>query len=254
MNELKDYGLVSIIMPSYNASRFITESIKSVIVQTYQNWELLIADDCSKDSSVEVIKKIIDKDQRIKLFPLLKNVGAAAARNVAIEHANGQYIAFLDSDDVREPEKLERQLAFMKENKYAFTYSEYYVMEEDGKKTGSFIRIPSSLSYRQYLRNTIIGCLTVVIDRNIVGDFRMPLIKSSHDMALWLLIMKRGYKAYGIKEVLAGYRLVSTSNTAKKWKAAKDVWRVYRKIEHLSVLFSAFCFCGYVFNAIIKRM
>lgn len=252
MNELKDYGLVSIIMPSYNASRFITESIKSVIVQTYQNWELLIADDCSKDSSVEVIKKIIDKDQRIKLFSLLKNVGAAAARNVAIEHANGQYIAFLDSDDVWEPEKLERQLAFMKENKYAFTYSEYYVMEEDGKKTGSFIRIPSSLSYRQYLRNTIIGCLTVVIDRNIVGDFRMPLIKSSHDMALWLLIMKRGYKAYGIKEVLAGYRLVSTSNTAKKWKAAKDVWRVYRKIEHLSVLFSAFC--GYVFNAVIKRM
>ena len=254
MNELKDYGLVSIIMPSYNASRFITESIKSVIVQTYQNWELLIADDCSKDSSVEVIKKIIDKDQRIKLFSLLKNVGAAAARNVAIEHANGQYIAFLDSDDVWEPEKLERQLAFMKENKYAFTYSEYYVMEEDGKKTGSFIRIPSSLSYRQYLRNTIIGCLTVVIDGNIVGDFRMPLIKSSHDMALWLLIMKRGYKAYGIKEVLAGYRLVSTSNTAKKWKAAKDVWRVYRKIEHLSVLFSAFCFCGYVFNAVIKRM
>ena len=254
MNELKDYGLVSIIMPSYNASRFITESIKSVIVQTYQNWELLIADDCSKDSSVEVIKKIIDKDQRIKLISLLKNVGAAAARNVAIEHANGQYIAFLDSDDVWEPEKLERQLAFMKENKYAFTYSEYYVMEEDGKKTGSFIRIPSSLSYRQYLRNTIIGCLTVVIDRNIVGDFRMPLIKSSHDMALWLLIMKRGYKAYGIKEVLAGYRLVSTSNTAKKWKAAKDVWRVYRKIEHLSVLFSAFCFCGYVFNAVIKRM
>ena len=254
MNELKDYGLVSIIMPSYNASRFITESIKSVIVQTYQNWELLIADDCSKDSSVEVIKKRIDKDQRIKLFSLLKNVGAAAARNVAIEHANGQYIAFLDSDDVWEPEKLERQLAFMKENKYAFTYSEYYVMEEDGKKTGSFIRIPSSLSYRQYLRNTIIGCLTVVIDRNIVGDFRMPLIKSSHDMALWLLIMKRGYKAYGIKEVLAGYRLVSTSNTAKKWKAAKDVWRVYRKIEHLSVLFSAFCFCGYVFNAVIKRM
>ena len=254
MNELKDYGLVSIIMPSYNASRFITESIKSVIVQTYQNWELLIADDCSKDSSVEVIKKIIDKDQRIKLFSLLKNVGAAAARNVAIEHANGQYIAFLDSDDVWEPEKLERQLAFMKENKYAFTYSECYVMEEDGKKTGSFIRIPSSLSYRQYLRNTIIGCLTVVIDRNIVGDFRMPLIKSSHDMALWLLIMKRGYKAYGIKEVLAGYRLVSTSNTAKKWKAAKDVWRVYRKIEHLSVLFSAFCFCGYVFNAVIKRM
>lgn len=254
MSEMEDYGLVSIIMPSYNASRFIAESIKSVLAQTYQNWELLITDDCSKDSSIEVVARIVGKDRCIKLFPLLQNVGAAAARNVAIEHAKGQYIAFLDSDDVWEPEKLEKHLTFMKQNKYAFTYSEYYVMEEDGRRTKSIIHIPTSLSYYQYLQNTIIGCLTVVIDRSIVGDFRMPLIKSSHDMALWLLIMKRGYKAYGIKEVLAGYRLVSTSNTAKKWKAAKDVWRVYRKIEHLSVLFSAFCFCGYAFNAVFKRM
>lgn len=233
-------GLVSIIMPSYNAARFIGESINSVLLQTYSNWELLIVDDCSKDNSVEVVRKFANIDKRVVLFSLEKNVGAAAARNVAIEHAQGQYIAFLDSDDVWDEYKLEKQLAFMKQYSYAFTFSNYYVMEENGKKTENIVKVPSSLSYHQYLRNTIIGCLTVIIDRQQTGDFKMPLIKSSHDMALWLLIMKRGFKAYGLKDVLAGYRLVSTSNTAKKWKAAKDVWKVYREIEGLSVLYAAY--------------
>lgn len=246
--------LVSIIMPSYNAAHFISESINSVLLQTYSNWELLIVDDCSKDNSVEVVRKFANIDKRVVLFSLEKNVGAAAARNVAIEHAQGQYIAFLDSDDVWEEYKLEKQLTFMKQYSYAFTFSNYYVMEENGKKTGNIIKVPSSLSYHQYLRNTIIGCLTVIIDRKQTGDFKMPLIKSSHDMALWLLIMKRGFKAYGLKEVLSGYRLVSTSNTAKKWKAAKDVWRVYREIENLSVLYAVYCFCGYAINAVWKRI
>ena len=247
-------GLVSVIMPSYNASRFIAESINSVLLQTYSNWELLIVDDCSKDNSVEIAQRFANIDERVRLFPLKKNVGAAAARNMAIEHAQGQYIAFLDSDDVWHENKLERQLAFMNWNAYAFTFSDYYVMEEDGEKTGNVVRVPSSITYHQYLRNTIIGCLTVVIDRKLAGDFLMPLIKSSHDMTLWLLIMKRGFKAYGLKEVLAGYRLVSTSNTSKKWKAAKDVWKVYREIEKLSLAYSLFCFCGYVINAIWKRI
>ena len=247
-------GLVSIIMPSYNAARFIGESINSVLLQTYSNWELLIVDDCSKDNSVEVVRKFANIDKRVVLFSLEKNVGAAAARNVAIEHAQGQYIAFLDSDDVWDEYKLEKQLAFMKQYSYVFTFSNYYVMEENGKKTENIVKVPSSLSYHQYLRNTIIGCLTVIIDRQQTGDFKMPLIKSSHDMTLWLLIMKRGFKAYGLKDVLAGYRLVSTSNTAKKWKAAKDVWKVYREIEGLSVLYAAYCFCGYAINAVLKRI
>ena len=247
-------GLVSIIMPSYNAARFIGESINSVLLQTYSNWELLIVDDCSKDNSVEVVRKFANIDKRVVLFSLEKNVGAAAARNVAIEHAQGQYIAFLDSDDVWDEYKLEKQLAFMKQYSYVFTFSNYYVMEENGKKTENIVKVPSSLSYHQYLRNTIIGCLTVIIDRQQTGDFKMPLIKSSHDMALWLLIMKRGFKAYGLKDVLAGYRLVSTSNTAKKWKAAKDVWKVYREIEGLSVLYAAYCLCGYAIHAVLKRI
>jgi teichuronic acid biosynthesis glycosyltransferase TuaG len=246
--------LVSIITPSYNSSRFVADTVQSVLIQTYTNWELLIVDDCSKDNSVEVISSWVERDERIKFFPLQKNVGAASARNVAIAEAKGQYIAFLDSDDVWMPDKLEKQIAFMKKGRYAFTYSDYYVMYEDGRQTGTEIHVPRSLSYSQYLRNTIIGCLTVVIDRSITDDFRMPLIKSSHDMALWLLILKRGYKAYGMQEILAGYRLVSTSNTSKKWRAAKDVWRVYRDFEKLSFCYAGFCFCGYALNAAIKRL
>lgn len=246
--------LVSIITPSYNSEALIVDTIQSVLEQTYQNWELLIVDDFSKDSSVSIINRFVKKDSRIKLFALDKNVGAASARNVAISNARGQYIAFLDSDDVWGEDKLKKQLAFMNQNFYAFTFSDYYVMEEDGKRTGNIVRVPASLTYNQYLKNTIIGCLTVVIDRKQTGDFRMPLIKSSHDMALWLLIMKRGFKAYGLKEILAGYRLVSTSNSAKKWKAAKDVWKVYRKIERLSVVYAMYCFCGYVLHAVLKRI
>lgn len=246
-------NLVSIITPSYNSELFISETIKSVLKQSYKKWELLIVDDCSKDNSVAVVQAFVDVDKRIKLFALKQNIGAAAARNIALDNAQGQYIAFLDSDDVWEATKLESQLSFMKENQYAFTYSNYYIMLEDGKKTGNIIHVPYSLNYHQYLSNTIIGCLTVIIDKKTVGDFRMPLIKSSHDMALWLLIMKRGFRAYGLKEVLAGYRLVSTSNTSKKWKAAKDVWKVYREIERLSIFYAAYCFCGYALHAVLKR-
>lgn len=247
-------GLVSVIMPSYNVESFISESIKSVLQQTYKDWELLIVDDCSIDHSVALAQAFSDVDERIILLALRTNVGAAAARNIALEKARGQYIAFLDSDDVWARNKLEVQLEFMRSKQYAFTFSDYYVMHENGERLGSVVHVPSSLSYHQYLCNTVIGCLTVIIDKSIVGDFRMPLIKSSHDMALWLLILKRGFKAYGLKKVLAGYRLVSTSNTSKKYKAAKDVWQVYRKIENLSFLYSSFCFCGYVINAIIKRL
>lgn len=245
---------VSIITPTYNSSQFIAETIESVLAQTYFDWEMIIVDDCSTDDCVDKIKQYCIKDNRIKLVLLTKNVGAAEARNVALRQAKGRYIAFLDSDDIWVNDKLERQLAFMQDNGYAFTFSAYDQMGEQGEKLNKVISVPQSISYNQYIRNTIIGCLTVVIDREKTGDFRMPLIKTSHDMALWLLIMKRGFKAYGLNDVMATYRLVSTSNTAKKLKAVKDVWKVYREIEQLSVLEASFNFCGYVFNALKKRL
>lgn len=245
---------VSIIMPAYNSARFIAESIESVIAQTYTNWELLITDDCSKDDSYNIMMKYAEKDSRIQIYQTPQNSGAAVARNISLAHAVGKYIAFLDSDDLWINTKLERQVAFMEERDIAFSFSDYDVIEEDGKPTGNIVHTPKAIGYHGYLRNTIIGCLTVMIDKSKTGEFEMPNIKSSHDMALWLLIMKRGFKAYAMQETLAHYRLVSTSNTAKKWKAAKDVWKVYREIEHINPVYSAFCFAGYAINAILKRL
>lgn len=247
-------NLVSIIMPSYNASKFIGESIESVLNQTYQNWELLITDDCSKDTSIDLIESYVKKDDRIKLFVLSYNSGAAVARNNSISQAKGKYIAFLDSDDIWSSTKLEEQIAFMEHHSLPFSFTAYDQMTEEGVVLNKIINVPKEISYHGYLKNTIIGCLTVVINRDIVGEFEMPNIKTSQDMATWLLVLKRGYKAYGFNKNLATYRLVGNSNSAKKSKAAKDVWKVYRDIEKLSILYSTVCFCGYAFNAIKKRL
>lgn len=247
-------GLVSIVMPSYNACHFIRESIESVLNQTYQDWELLITDDCSKDNSIEIVQSYVKKDSRIKLFVLDKNRGAAEARNNSIKEAKGKYIAFLDSDDIWQPSKLEQQISFMENNNLAFSFTAYDQMSEDGVLLNKVIEVPKIITYHSYLKNTIIGCLTVVINRGITGDFKMPNIKTSQDMATWLLVLKRGFKAYGLNKNLATYRLVGNSNSSKKSKAAKDVWRVYRDIEKLSVFYSCICFVGYAFNAVKKRL
>jgi teichuronic acid biosynthesis glycosyltransferase TuaG len=249
-----NYKLISIITPSYKSKRFILETIRSVLSQTYKNWEMIIVDDHSPDNSSEYIENIIQNEDRIKLIKLDKNIGAAEARNKALEVANGKYIAFLDSDDIWLPNKLEKQIKFMQDNNYSFTFSNYTPFSEDGKKEYSIIKVPNMIDYSGYCKNTIIGCLTVVIDKERVGDFRMPNIRSSHDMALWLLIMKRGFKAYGIQENLAKYRLVSSSNTAKKSKAIREVWDVYRKVEKLSILKSSWYFINYIYNSFKKRM
>jgi teichuronic acid biosynthesis glycosyltransferase TuaG len=247
-------SLVSIITPSYNSSKFITDSIKSVISQTYSNWEMLIVDDNSTDDSVKIIKQHTKQEPRIKLIELKKNVGAAIARNKALEQATGQYIAFLDSDDIWLPKKLEKQITFMTKNQYAFTFTAYKVFSENGKKDYHTINVPKKLTYSDYCKNTIIGCLTVIIDKEVMGDFRMKNIRSSHDMALWLELLKRGHSAYGLNEVLAKYRLVSTSNTSKKYIAAKEVWDVYRKVEELTLIKSSWFFLNYVFHALKKRL
>ena len=247
-------NLVSIITPSYNSSKFIKDCVASVFSQTYKNWEMIIVDDCSKDNSKEIISELSTKDKRIKPIFLEKNVGAAEARNAAIRQSKGKYVAFLDSDDLWNPKKLEKQLSFMYENEIAFSYTNYQFISENGEDLSNIISAPEKMTYDSYLKNTIIGCLTVIIDREKSGKFEMPNIRSSHDMALWLLIMKRGFSAYGLDENLARYRIVSTSNTAIKWYAAKDVWKVYRQVEKLSFIYSTWCFVWYAFNALKKRI
>lgn len=215
---------------------------------------MIIVDDCSKDNSIEIILNFSRNDKRIKLIQLKTNVGAAEARNIAIREAKGQFVAFLDSDDIWFPDKLENQIQFMISKDIAFSFSAYNLIDTNSKPIKKVIQVPEVIDYKDYLEDTIIGCLTVVIDQSKTGYFEMPVIRSSHDMALWLLLMKRGFKAYGINKPLASYRVLQVSNTSNKWKAAKDVWKVYRDIEKINIIRSSYYFMFYAINAIKKRI
>ena len=247
-------ALVSIITPSYNSARFINECVSSVLGQTYTNWELIIVDDASDDNSRELISNIAARDNRIKFVFLTVNIGVAGARNIALEKSKGRYIAFLDSDDVWKKEKLTMQIHFMQSHDVSFSFSSYEPMSENGIEIFKEIKAPFKIDYNTLLKNTIIGCLTVVLDKDKIGDFKVPNLKTSQDLALWLSIMKDGVIAYGIKQSLAYYRIVGKSNTSNKFKVFVGVWKVYRNEEGLGYMKSIWCFLNYVFNAIKKRI
>ena len=242
---------VTIIMPSYNSEKFIIESVESVLVQTYSNWELIIVDDCSPDDSNKIITKYVDNDSRIKLIKLQKNSGPAVARNTAIEAANGRYIAFLDSDDVWLPNKLETQINFMHDNDLAFTYSSYRLVGEDNEHLGVFIT-KDKISYFDMLKTCSVGCLTAIYDTEKIGKQYMPLILKRQDYGLWLKILKLIGETRGILEPLATYRIRKNSVSSNKVKAAKYQWKIYREIEKLSFLKSLYYFAFYAYNGVTK--
>ena len=242
---------VTIIMPSYNSEKFIVESVESVLAQTYSNWELIIVDDCSPDDSNNIITKYVDNDSRIKLIKLQKNSGPAVARNTAIEAANGRYIAFLDSDDVWLPNKLEKQIKFMQDNDLAFTYSSYKLVGEDNEDLGLFIT-KDKISYFDMLKTCSVGCLTAIYDTEKIGKQYMPLILKRQDYGLWLKILKLIGETRGILEPLATYRIRKNSVSSNKVKAAKYQWKIYREIEKLSFLKSLYYFVFYAYNGVTK--
>lgn len=254
MNTQTDTPLVSVITPVFNSEKYIGKSIESVLNQTYPSWEMILVDDLSTDRSVEIIGDYMKKDERIKLIKLSENSGAAVARNTALDASAGRFIAFLDSDDLWKPEKLEKQLAFMQKNDYAFTFTDYELMDQDGNLLRKTIHMPDSIDYKGLLKNTIIGCLTVMLDRQQVGNIQMPNIRTRQDFALWLSVLKKGYRAYSIQEPLSIYRIVEGSISSNKFKAAKRNWFVYRKIEKLGLLYSSWCFANYVYTSIKKRV
>lgn len=228
--------LVSIITPLYNAEKFVSETIESVLNQTYENWEMIIVDDCSRDSGPEIVREYQKKDKRIKLIQLEKNSGSAFARNKAIEESKGRYIAFLDSDDLWHPEKLEKQISFMKRNDYAFTFTKYQLMTEEGKLLNRFIEVPKKLNYRQALLLNQVGCSTAMYDIAKLGKVYLPIIKKAEDYGLWLKILKMGYYGYGLNETLVYYRIRKNSLSANKLSLVKYHWKLYRDIEKLSVI------------------
>jgi teichuronic acid biosynthesis glycosyltransferase TuaG len=244
--------LVSIITPSWNVERLIGETILSVQAQTLGDWELLIADDCSTDNTTAVIESYAAKDARVKLIRQPRNGGPALARQAAIEQAKGRFIAFLDSDDLWLPAKLERQVAFARQHRAALSFTAFRRINEDGSITGRLIAVPDSLTYDQLLKNTSIATLTALVDRDIAGNFAMKN-EGYDDFCLWLSILKLGHVAWGLNEDLARYRVRGVSVSSRRGRAAGWVWHIYRNVERLSLLKSAWCFAHWAARAWLKR-
>ena len=250
-NQEYNNALVSIIMPAYNSEHHIEEAIESVICQTYREWELLVIDDGSTDSTAALVGAIAKKDSRISLVRFKINQGVAAARNKGLELARGRYIAFLDSDDLWLPEKLEKQIAFMDDNGYSFTFHSYRHFK-DANVSKKVVKVPKVLSYDDELRGNYIGCLTVCLDRSGLKSFSMPN-ERHEDYITWLNILKDNHIcAYGMQEDLARYRIGNSSTiSSNKLKSAWWTWLVIRG-QGISVWKACWCMVGYLKKNLIK--
>lgn len=241
---------VSIITPVYNSSAYVAATIQSVLNQTYHKWEMILADDASTDNSVSIIQSF--HDSRIKLIRLRNNSGPAAARNAAIQAARGRFIAFLDSDDIWLPEKLELQIQFMLSVDAAVTHTAYEIIDINGNRTGKIIRAPEVVGYDQLLNYNYIGCLTGMYDTAKTGKILMPDIPKRQDYALWLAILKKGFKAYFLNKVLAQYRTGKHSVSSNKMDAARYNWHILRHIEKLTLPRAAWHFGRYMILGLRK--
>ncbi len=245
--------LVSIITPLYNAEKYIETTIQSVQYQTYKNWEMIIVDDCSKDRGPEIVKKYIENDNRIKLMKLEKNSGGAVARNRAIKEAKGKYIAFLDSDDLWYPEKLEKQLKFMEENNYDFTYTWYEKIDEEGNLLKEIVKSEDKINYNKLLKSNQIGCLAAMYNAKKLGKIYMPLIRKRQDYALWLQVLKKVDYGYCLKENLAQYRIVNGSVSSNKINLIKYNWKLFRDVEKLSIFKSFYYLSWNIFTKLMLK-
>lgn len=249
--------LVSVIVPVYNAEKFIVDTMDTVRNQTYQNWELILVDDMSTDKSCQIIEKYQKKysTKQISLIKLKEKGMAAGARNEGVKKAHGRYICFLDADDFWDIHKLEKQVAFMNTHNCAFSFTGYEFADQNGSPLGTKVFIPERLNYKQALKNTTIWTTTVMFDRKKISKelIQMPNVKSE-DTATWWKILKNGYDAYGLNEILAYYRRSEGTLSANKVEAIKRIWNLYRHVEGLSLLSSIYNFCFYAVNAVRRRV
>ncbi|MBB5022848.1 glycosyltransferase family 2 protein [Desulfurispira natronophila] len=248
---MDNMGLVSIIMPCHNSEKYISLALRSVQNQTYPSWELIVVDDCSTDGTVEIITDFARSDSRIRLISLADKSGPAVARNAAIEASAGRYIAFLDSDDVWLPEKLQKQIQLMQENNVSVSYSAYYTVDEKGERTGVRNQ-PSTIRYRDLLCSNFIGNLTGIYDAAALGKTYFKKVHHE-DYALWLDLLKKTDRAMGVAEPLAEYRVQSSSLSSNKIKSMLWTWKIYRDVEGLSLYKSVRCYVSYLKHAILKR-
>lgn len=222
--------LVSIIMPAYNCEKYVFEAINSVLAQTYKNWELLVLDDGSKDNTLQIIEEFSRKDSRIKAFPNRKNMGVSATRNRGIELASGDWIAFLDSDDMWEPLKLEKQFEVVENKSVEFLFTGSSYVNEEGEPFKGLFEIPEKVTYKKLRNQNVISCSSVLVKKKYFENIKMEKDEMHEDYAVWLRILKLGVTAYGVNEPLLIYRISRNSKSGNKMKTFKMTYKVFRFI------------------------
>ncbi|WP_251133093.1 glycosyltransferase family 2 protein [Exiguobacterium sp. s95] len=250
--DLNNKIFVSIIMPTYNDMEFIGKSIDSVLNQTFRNFELLVVDDCSTDETKSYIEKRKNQDGRIKYLSNDKNSGAAVSRNLGVEVAQGELIAFIDSDDVWFENKLEKQIAFMMENNYLFTCTFYNKIDTNDNDLDTIITFPFETNYNDLLKNNC-GNSTVIYNAKKLGKFYIENIKKRNDYLMWLKVIKKSSKLYCLDEVLSSHRLRQGSISSNKLDLVKYHWKVYREYEKINIFYSLYLTLFWIKKTILKR-
>ncbi|KAF2336451.1 glycosyltransferase family 2 protein [Flavobacterium daemonense] len=245
--------LVSILIPTYNTEKFIRETLQSVQNQTYSNWEMILVDDASTDQTVAIIEEFAKNDSRIKLFKLEKNSGNGFARNIALEKASGKYIAYLDADDLWFPEKLEKQIHFLKTKNLPFTFSFYDCIDDDGNNLKRRVETPVPLTYNQLFFCNYVGNLTAIYDTDFFGKIKLESSQKRQDWRLWLTILKQIKTAEAIPESLAFYRIRRDSISSSKFKLIKHNFGVYREFHGYNFVFSVLLMMRFLFTQLIIK-
>ncbi|WP_252247350.1 glycosyltransferase family 2 protein [Clostridium sp. ZBS4] len=243
-------SLVSIIIPVYNASKTIEKTIQSVLNQRYNNFEIIIIDDCSTDRSVEIIENLSKTDKRILIYKNKNNLGVSLTRNLGITIARGEFIAFLDSDDIWKPLKLQRQLDYIKKEDIDLCYTSYEIINDKNETDGDIRFVPRNINYNNLLKENIICCSTVVLKKKLLVKYNFKSDYFHEDFVLWLQLLKDGFKAQGINESLVLYR--KGGRSSDKIKAFKNRWIVYRRSEKLNIFVSLYYIIFYAINGMKK--
>lgn len=245
-------GLVSVIIPVFNADKYLERALNSALEQTYRNIEIVLVDDRSTDNSVQIIERFMKDHSNIIYYLQPKNMGAGHARNKALELAKGQYVAFLDADDVWKSEKIEKQVRLLKEKNGAFCFTAIEMIDGDDNLIKEKREVKPEIDYKFLLSNTMIPTSGVLVDRLVKGDFRMHLRRGGQDYATWLSLLRDGTKAYGIDEALVRYRIDGASLSSNKLKSVKQIWEIQTQDENIKYIRVVKNIIVWVFNSVKK--
>ncbi|MEG1313268.1 MAG: glycosyltransferase family 2 protein [Bacilli bacterium] len=254
MKKKYDNQIVSVIIPVYNAEKYVEQTILSAINQSYLEIEIIVIDDCSKDNSKKIIEKIATRHSNIVYHLQNVNQGVAVARNRALQLAQGRYVAFLDSDDLWNKYKISIQIKQLNTFNASFSYTAIEMIDDKGNNLKGKRKIKSTITYKELLKNTMIATSSVVIDRNIVGDFQMPLIRSGQDYATWLMLLRSGIDARGVDEALVKYRVANNSLSSNKFKSIEQVWKIQVHQEGIAPIYAGYNTFCFILNALKKYL